>query len=721
MTQPDDFQLYDNKITPHTPPRRRGALFWSGMVFFLCVLALTIAFAICEWKGWPFLRAPFERFASEQLQRDIRIAEPFQLKLLGSVRLKVGGLWIGVPEGFDAPHFADTRTTYLQLRYSDLFKLKHSDQLRIQTLEVDRIDLHLLRKPDGKSTWHFKQDDNEPDKPFPVIERLIATAGHAEVRDAKMDVDLDVDFSTHEGGEQAHPASSVTAKGTFRDHQLEAKLTTEGFLPIATQAEDSPPIRSKGWVNYGGLRIDYEGSVSDLFGHQNIVGKFTGRGPSLHVLGALTGTVLPTTDKFSLRGTMEKHGDLWKVDIPTARIGSSQLGGNFQFDPRPQRPLLSGQLFGKRLVLEDLFPAFGGDIKSDDVKPADTKSSETKGADHESADTKQTSTKPAVAAPAKTKLFADRKLDLPTLNKMDADLSIKLDYVDLGKAFAKPISPFVAKLSMDSGKLALAEVDARTADGAISGLISVDAHQDATAGDTATPADPKWHIDMRWKDIDLEKWLQVSQDRKAEAQREGKEIPPAYVTGTLNGKTKLDGKGNSTKELMGSLQGDVSMYIEKGTISRLLIELMGIDLAQSLGVWLTKDKALPMECAVMDFGASQGIVKPRVALIDTSVTTVLIDGHVDLAEELLNLRLSAKPKNMSPFTLRSPIRVTGTFVNPDVAPEGGPIAARVAGSVALAFLNPIAAILPFIDLGGSTDKAPSPCKRSLSDFSQQAR
>ena len=697
MTQPDDFQLYDNKITPQPTPRRRGALFWSGMVFILCVLALTVAFAICEWKGWPFLRAPFERFASEQLQRDIRIAEPFQLKLLGSVRLKVGGLWVGVPDGFEAPHFADTRTTYLQLRYSDLFKLKHSDQLRIQTLEVDRIDLHLLRTPDGKATWHFKQDDTAPDKPFPIIERLIATEGHAEVQDAKMDVDLDVDFSTREGGEQAHPASSVAAKGIFRDHRLEAKLTTEGFLPIATQAEDSPPIRSKGWVNYGGLRIDYEGSVSDLFGHQNIVGKFTGRGPSLHVLGDLTGTVLPTTDKFSLRGALEKRGDLWKVEIPTARIGSSQLGGNFQFDPRPERPLLSGQLFGKRLVLEDLFPAFGGDTGGEERNSS------------------------AVAPPSKTKLFADRKLDLPTLNKMDADLTIKLEYVDLGKAFAKPIAPFLAKLSMDSGKLALAEVDARTADGAIAGLISVDAHQDASAGDTATPADPKWHIDMRWKNIDLEKWLQVSQDRKAEAQREGKEIPPAYVTGTLNGKTKLDGKGNSTKELMGSLQGDVSMYIEKGTISRLLIELMGIDLAQSLGVWLTKDKALLMECAVMDFGARQGIVKPRVALIDTSVTTVLIDGHVDLAEELLNLRLSAKPKNMSPFTLRSPIRVTGTFVNPDVSPEGGPIAARVAGSVALAFINPIAAILPFIDPGASSDKGPSPCKRSLSDFSQQAR
>jgi AsmA protein len=117
----------------------------------------------------------------------------------------------------------------------------------------------------------------------------------------------------------------------------------------------------------------------------------------------------------------------------------------------------------------------------------------------------------------------------------------------------------------------------------------------------------------------------------------------------------------------------------------------------------------------MDFDTKNGIVTPQVALIDTEVTLALIDGKVDLGQEQLDLRLSAKPKNMSPFTLRSPIRVRGSFVDPQVRPEGGPIAARVAGSVALAFLNPIAAILPFIDLGSSDDKA-SPCNQSLADF-----
>jgi uncharacterized protein involved in outer membrane biogenesis len=704
MSQQSQEQLYDNVAPSKKLAKRHGPLYWLGMILLGLLLVIGIAIAICEWKGWPFLREPLERFASEQLHREIKISEPFELHLLGSVRMRVGELNISAPEGFDAPHFARVSKGYLQLRYRDLYKLRHSDQLRIKALEVAKLDTRLIRHADGVASWHFEKDPNKPKKPFPVIEHLIATEGYAEVVDAIHEVDLKVDFKTEEGSANGKPVSSIATKGKFRKQPLQAKLETDGFLPIATAEKDSPPIRSKGWLDYAGLRLDFDGSVSDLFGAQNIKGKARVSGPSLHVLGNLTNSVLPTTDPFKLHGSIDKYDDVWNVHVADARIGSSQLAAKVKYDPRPKRPLLSGELTGQKLVLEDLFPAFGAGGNE----------------------------QPKAGKAPKDKLFADRPLDLPSLNKMDAKIMVHLDYIDLGKAFAKPIKPLHADLSMDAGKLALAEIDARTADGSISGIVSVDAHQEETGqtspDDGKAPVKDKaatdrkikgppsaWHIDLNWKDINLEKWLQVSEDRKQQAKKEGEETPPAYMTGTLNGRTRLSGSGNSTRALFSSLDGDISMYVRDGTISHLLIELMGIDLAQAVGLWFGKDNALKMQCAVMDFDAKNGIVTPQVALIDTEVTLALIDGKVDLAQEQLDLRLSAKPKNMSPFTLRSPIRVRGTFVNPQIRPEGGPIAARVAGSVALAFVNPLAAILPYIDLGSSDDQ-PSPCKQSLQDF-----
>lgn len=656
------------------------------------ILLLLVAAAICEHRGWPFLREPLQRIASEQLKREVRIAEPFQLKLLGSVRLRVGGLWIAAPQGFvDAPHLLDSGSVYLELRYRDLYQLRYNDLLRIKTLDVAQLDTRLIRHEDGTASWDFEQEkkENEPAKPLPVIEELIARQGHAEVIDPANQVNLKLDFSTDEGSASQHAASRIAAKGQFQHKPLQAELSTDGFLPIATYDDRTQVVRSRGWISYAKLRLDFDGAISDLLGKRNVKGSFTASGPSLSVLGDLTNSVLPVTDKFRLSGQLNKSDEVWNIDISSARIASSSLGGSFRFDPRPEPPSLSGELHGKRLVLADLAPAFG--TRNEDG---------------------------TAVKPPPGKIFVDRPMDMPSLNKMDADIKVRLDYVDLGNAFAKPISPFHADLSMERGKLAISNIDARTADGALAGLMSVDAYQENPDQPDKTP--PRWRMDLQWKNIDLEKWLSVSQDRKKEAKREGEEVPPAYVTGTLNGRTRLDGKGKSTHELLSSLNGDVSMFIRKGTVSHLLIELMGIDLAQSLGILVKGDQSLAMQCAVMDFTSERGLVKPRVALIDTDVTTVLIDGKASLANETMDLRLTAKPKNISLFTLRSPIHVSGTFAEPKVRPETGPIAARVAGSIALAFLNPLAALLPFLDPGSSSD-APSPCHNTLPQITKPSR
>lgn len=674
--------------SPNESGKRGKSIFLR--VILAAVLLLATAIAVGELLGWPFLRQPFESFAGAQLHRTVRISEPFQLRLIGtSLRLKVGGMWISAPPGFDAPHLISTNHAEIELRYRDLYRLKRQDLLRVKSMQVAGIDTRLIRHANGDATWHFQRDPNQPRKPFPEIEHLIATHGYAEVVDAIYEADLKLDFGTNESSASANNASYIRATGNYRQKPLKAVLATNGFLPVATRDATAPPIRSKGSADYAGMHLDFDGLVTDLLGQQNIDGSFMVSGPSLSVLGNFTYTVLPVTAKFSVRGRLRKTGEIWNIDAHAAHIGKSDLSGHFRYDPRPKRPSLSGQLNGERLYIADLFPAFG--TRRDDG---------------------------TVVKPRRGKLFADRPLDLPSLNKMDADVIVRLDHVDLGPAFAEPIRPFNADLTMFKGKLALAKIAASTANGSLAGLISIDAHQDPQ---NPSRAQPIWRIDLHWKDINLEKWLQVSRERKQEAKREGaREVPPAYITGMLNGRTALQGHGSSTRELLTSLDGDVLLYVRKGTISHLLIELLGLDLAQSLGIRLTEDEPLKMQCAVMDFDTKNGILKPQAALIDTNVTLLLIDGSADLGREELDLRLIAKPRNVSPFTLRSPLRVRGTFVDPSVRPESGPIAARVAGSVVLAFVNPLAALLPFVD-PGSTDDVPSPCRQTLAELRKQGR
>lgn len=666
------------------------------------LLGLVVIVIGCEIAGWPFLRQPLQQFLQNKLHRSVEIERPFHLQMLGGIRLQVGGLKISAPEGFDAPYFVDAHGLDLQLRYRHLWSLKDGDPYRIQAIRADQLNAYLLRHADRHASWDFELDDTSPPRPFPVIEQLAVNQGQAKVDDAITQAQLSVKFFTEEGAHLATPESSVKVNGKFRRLPLQGELVTQGFLPVATQDKSSPPINSQGWLKYGAVNAQFRGSVYDLFGAQRVKGKVDVTGRSLADVGDLLDLTFPRTSAFKVAAEVEKGSNQWKVNIPSAKIGRSRLSGQFVYDLAPEIPMLSGKLQGSLLMLADLAPAFGA--AQDNVA----------------------NTHPG-------KLFPDESLDFATYGRMNADIDVHLDAVDLGNAFRQKISPLKLHLTLIKHKLSLAELEANTAQGSLSGGLSIDAH-DSSNTDISPPPAPDWEIQLAVRDIRLEQWLKVQanqpQSNKAQSSKQpNKEranqppqtdkqttanTAPAYISGKLTGKAKLQGRGRSTAALLKSLDGQVALMIRQGEISHLVVEAAGLDIAQAVGVLIKGDKPLPMQCAAMGWRAKQGVLTPEAALIDTPVTTVNVLGEVNLGEEQLNLKLQANPKNFSPFTVRSPILVTGPFVDPQVSLSPGPIAARVAGGVLLALINPFAAIVPFLDPGGNADAAAGAgCQQTL--------
>ena len=155
---------------------------------------------------------------------------------------------------------------------------------------------------------------------------------------------------------------------------------------------------------------------------------------------------------------------------------------------------------------------------------------------------------------------------------------------------------------------------------------------------------------------------------------------------------------------MSTLKGSFRTELLQGKISHLAIEVAGLDLAQSLGVMFQGDQALPVECAVIDLNAKEGVFRPHVMVLDTKDSAVWVDGSVSLVKEVLNLRAVVMPKDFSPLTLRAPINVNGTFVHPVVSVDKAPIGIKLASSLFLAFINPLAAVIPLFD-NGDTEEA----------------
>ncbi len=171
----------------------------------------------------------------------------------------------------------------------------------------------------------------------------------------------------------------------------------------------------------------------------------------------------------------------------------------------------------------------------------------------------------------------------------------------------------------------------------------------------------------------------------------------------MSGQARVAGQGKSTAAILGSLRGGVRMQLVDGTISHLAVEAAGLDIAQGLGVLIKGDDALPVQCSVVDLVADQGLLKPRVLVLDTRDSTLWVDGSLSLASETLDLRVVTTPKDFSPLALRTPVRLHGSFADPSVSIEKGPLGARLGASVLLALVNPLAAVLPLMDIGNADD------------------
>ena len=177
----------------------------------------------------------------------------------------------------------------------------------------------------------------------------------------------------------------------------------------------------------------------------------------------------------------------------------------------------------------------------------------------------------------------------------------------------------------------------------------------------------------------------------------------AVTAGEFAGRIKLAGSGNSVAQILGNVDGEVVATMAGGRFSRLFIELSGIDVAEAIPLF-SSDKPVEIRCAVADFDAKDGMLTSRALVFDTSDTLVDADATVNLKTEALNVKAMAHPKDPSPLVGRTPITVGGTFANPSVGIDPSGLIARGAAAVALGvLLTPLAAIIPFVELGLGED------------------
>ncbi|CAG1012439.1 hypothetical protein BURC_00179 [Burkholderiaceae bacterium] len=658
---------------------------WRKAAWPLAVIAgAVLVVGLCEWQGWPFLKGPVQSRLTQQLQRPVEFGERFKLKLFGSIRLDTDALRVGAPRDLPAGSplggdLVNARDAHLELPYGtviDLWRGRDEQTPRITSLRFGAVDASLKRQADGRANWTLVAPrPDAPKKPFelPQVDELVVQRGQLLYDDALTKTALEARVSTSEGEAVAQGQQRgllVEGRGRREGQPFEIRVASSGVLPLVARDAATPvPLTLR--ATSGDSRFSFEGQGTDVLSFHALDGEAALSGPSLAKVGDALGLTLPTTEPFKLKGRLSKSGQRWALKQADLDVGDSRLGGEFSYDRTPKVPLLSGELVGSKLVLADLLPAFGA------ARPGSGN-----------------------PKPPAGQMVPQREFDIPSLHRMNADVKVRLQRAELGTLFRRPLAPLQGDLRLDGGVLKLSNLVARTAGGELKGALGLDA---------TNRKQPLWTADLRWAGIELDEWLRPRNPKLQGGKPAGEET--GYVTGKLGGHAKLQAHGRSTAKMIASTDGTVQAWVRDGTISHLVVEGAGLDLAQGLGLMIVGDDPLPMHCAAVKANARNGVLVPEVAIIDTRDSTLFVSGTVSLGDERMDLKLTSRPKDISPATLRSPVHVSGTFSQPQFKIEKKPIAARLLGAAALAAVHPLAALIPLFDPGDK--ESAGGCQRAL--------
>ncbi len=676
------------------------------------VLTLAIGVGVGELSGWPWLVSPMQSWLSKALDRRVNVGPASasdvgqtRISLFGSVRVQAPRIEIAAPAWSQAPHTLLARDASLTLGYADLWRASRGEPLHIRALEAGDLDVFLERNADGRATWQFGRTpaaaSSDTPRALPSFGTLRVRSGQLRIADAIAPAEIQARFALSDGQASGLPATADTAasaaspaasaaagiavraggkataanaktepvtlapgeaglklvgSGSYRKFPVRIDLRTIAVLGLLAGGKDAVAQPVQLSASVGSSELSFKGSTTDPLHFAGLRGSFKLSGPSLSAVGDPLGITLPATPAFRVTGTLIKDVALWKADVTDAHIGSSRLSGAFTYDTHRAVPLLTGQLGGTRLLLSDLGPAVGLPVAGDGEAKV------TKGPG---------------------RVIPDRAFDLPSLRKMDANVLVDIAELHTGTEVLAQLRPLRAHLLLADGVLTLADIDARTAKGQLLGNLQLDGR-----GKLA-----KWTTDLRLLSVDLTQWLKLER---------GENKPP-YLSGELDAQLRVAGSGRSSAEILGSLGGDMRMHVRNAAVSHLLIEAAGVDLAQALGVAVKGDEALPILCNIADFSVEGGVIRPKIFIVNTRDSTIWLDGTASMRTELLDVRAVVSPKDFSPLSLRTPVHVRGTFSKPTVSLEVGKLAGKAGIAALLALLNPLAAIIPFIDPGSDKE------------------
>jgi uncharacterized protein involved in outer membrane biogenesis len=581
------------------------------------------------------------RYLSEKTGRAVAINGELTVKLGWHPWVEINGLSVGNAPWSDIPTMLSVERLGMRVELTSIFS-----RLRIPEMHLTAPRLVLETNGEGANNW---SDEKGESPPLPLIGQIRVNNGELRYRNPGLRADVAVRVLTvpEQGDALAFAGNGILrgepfhVAGQGRDLGQLRQVAAPYPLTLQARAADTE-------VLFDGVVVPND--------PENLRGFVRVMGQDMSQLYPLLPAAIPWTPPYRLSGNLAHVNKRWQVTDLAGTVGQSDLSGTITIDEAQVRQKFTADLQSRRLDYRDL----GGFVGLPPGRPA---------ARANVAEQKRAAAKLA----AKGRVFSEEPFKLDRLRSFDVDVRLRGKNVRVDEV---PMDNVDMHLVVDHGVLKLDPVKIGLAGGQLvaNGFIDTSAKT------------PKLEAKIDARNLDLARlWPQLASPR-------GK-------TGRFGGYANIRTTGNSIASMAGAANGEGALIMAGGEASTLALILTNIDLAGAVPLILGGDKTAALHCAATSFAVNDGIIVPRLLIIDTSAVRIEGDGTINLKEERYDIRLKAKSKKFSIFALRGPIEIGGTFKNPKVSPVIAPIAARIGVAAGLAAL----ALLPFIDPGGAED------------------
>jgi len=604
--------------------RKRRALTLVSCFFAIAAVGVTVLFAtLNQSRAKKYIAAG----VSKATGRELNINGDIKFELGWISKLSASGIQFQNADWSKRPHMAEVGHFDAEI---DLWQLFRHFRVLLPSVTISEANVVLEKKADGSANWEFRTapavtEPVVPDKRgnVPVIQKLIIKDSVLLFDNQENKSQIKLKLTDAEGAGFLETPVKLKAEGTYQALPFSLSLDGGSYQNLRNSTE---PYPLKVAVSAGKFKARIDGNLAEPLAMKGEDVILDVQGDDLANLYPLIRLVFPSTPPYRLKGHLKHEGSVWSFANFSGRVGGSDLSGNLRVDTAPKRPFMKADLVSNLLDFNDLAGFIGG---KPGTAPGETASAEQK--------------KQAAAEKDSDRIFPDQRYDLERLRAMDADVRLRAKKILAPKL---PIDDLNATLNLNDGVLRFTPAAFGVANGRMEIYSTFDGSKRPS----------KVNIDARLRHLDLKRFL-------ADTSFAQKTLSP------VGGRVVLTGTGESFSELMATASGSTFLAMSGGEISELLVRLAGLDVAHSLGVLVRGDKPIPVRCALLNVQGQNGQMGVQTLVFDTANSTVSGEGNIDLRDEKVNIVVLPVPKNFSPLSLRSYIRVNGGFKNISVFPD----------------------------------------------------